>query len=211
MYLYKRLAKDYGRWVVKSETLDITHPEPRLNSKNYLALALAAATESYTSFITASTCVSWRYTPRKLAKHIMVLDCDSLDNMIAACRTLKIDNIGYVVIESSPHHYWVVTNYIGNITDVTDRMSGIPGTDLNHMRLSRARGHISIRATPQVRSIPSFPSDISVLHKTVRRWYLRFKSNFDLHAERIQQTLILSEALANRKVADLASDPAFEV
>ena len=63
--------------------------------------------------------------------YVMVLDCDGTDEMLAACHMLAFDNLNYALVQSSPSHYWIITDYVDTLERVIAKMQTIPGVDQN--------------------------------------------------------------------------------
>lgn len=146
----------------------------------------------------------------------MVLDCDGMQAMLAATQFLQTEKIGYLPIQSSDHHangahYWLVTNFIGNIWQVTKKMAEIPGIDERHRSLSQTYRHVHVRATPKLGSIPIFLDDDAILVPPVRKWYRELKTNYETHGARIQEALKLSTTFKSGKMLEAAADPSFVV
>jgi len=66
----------------------------------------------------------------KRSKHLMVLDCDSFDDMVMATDYLFGREISHVVVESSPGKYWVLTDMVGKFKDLYNCIRVIPGTTM---------------------------------------------------------------------------------
>lgn len=161
-------------------------------------------------YITADTCVSDHIFLRS-RQHVMVVDCDGMNNMLAAVRSLKLDNIAYMPIQSSPEHFWIVADYIGTIKDVVAKMRTIPGADSDHTYMASQHKAVFLRAMPRFKDSPVFLDDDSMLSPPVQKWYREFKGLYDTHGKRIRAAFELKEALINGTIGTLASDPAFAI
>lgn len=178
---------------------------------DYLDAALALVAERPTGYMSMSTCISKWWVPCRFKSHVMVLDCDSMPGMLASARSLKLDNIGYVPVQSSPEHYWLVTNYVGTLQKILTKMAGIPGIDMRHRAMAKKHQNLHIRAMPRATDMPLFTDDDSVLSKPVRKWYRSLKALYDNHGARIQEAIKLSTALHSGEIMQMAADPSFAI
>lgn len=173
--------------------------------------------------------------------YVMCLDCDDEYDMLAALRCLNILGIGYSVIKSSEvsyekkltistspsgaqnvaypevavqnkDHYWIITDFVGDIMTVTDRMSGIPGVDSRHVDCSSKRETLLLRAYPKWNKIPVFPDSHSLTNKVAIEWYEKFKSYW--HSKEmsgIVEAVNLQKALCNGDIKHMVMDPKFVI
>lgn len=153
--------------------------------------------------------------------HVLVLDCDSEEAYVAACRYLYLCKIGYCPIMSSPNHYWIVTDVVGSISDINNIARHIPGVDKLHVVYNDSRYYISIRAYPKkvtidglcITCVPTFSSDNhSLTNQLSIEWLQKFKEywNSDKISTAIE-IIKLREAYANKTINKLAMDPTFVI
>jgi len=150
--------------------------------------------------------------------HVLVLDCDSRENLIAGQHWIKsVWNLGSATIESSSGHYWIFTDYItDDISNIIFRMLEVPGADPKHILKSKERGAIQIRMTPKKIGndyvSPVFAEDHDLTNENAITLYNMVKKWFD---SKDYQMLIKSKqlraALKDNKILDMATDPDFEV
>lgn len=160
----------------------------------------------------------WPFKSR--AKHVAVLDCDSEDAMLAAAHWIKTEyGVAYTPIESSPGHYWLVTDLVGTIDHLIYQMHEIPGIDPKFIDLCRRQRMISVRVHPkvcegetiQLRS-PKFRPDSALTNPLAKGWYNAFVSYFDSpDYKKICKAIMLRESIKLGCVTTMAADPAFQV
>lgn len=145
-------------------------------------------------------------------KHILVLDCDSDDKMLAAGRYLYLCKIGYCPIVSSPNHYWLITDIVDSINAVLLIAKSIPGQDPLHTDYNIKRQYISIRAYPKD-DLPIFPSDLHTLTNQISiRWLNEFKTYWDSEQiKTIVELIKLRKAVEDGTVSKLAANPSFTI
>lgn len=173
--------------------------------------------------------------------YVMCLDCDNEYNMLAALRCLKLLGIGYSVVKSSEvahekkmvwgigsqgvqtvtypevvvqdnDHYWIITDFVGDIMTVTSRMSGIPGVDERHTDCSSKRETLLLRAYPKFSKIPIFPDSHSLTNKVAIEWYEKFKNYwYSKEMSGIVEAVNLQRALNNGDIKQMVMDPKFVI
>jgi hypothetical protein len=145
--------------------------------------------------------------------YLMVLDCDSTDAMLACCRVLNQDEIGYALIQSSPSHYWVVTDYIDTFNNVITKMKTLPGADERHVNHASHIGRVSVRGVAVPGRVPIFYNDLEGLRdQRAVGWYRALHQLYETPA--IKRRLLV--ATLQQKVADgtllsAAADPEFQL
>jgi len=150
-------------------------------------------------------------------KHILVLDCDGVGDMAAACHWLKtVENIRYEVIESTPGKFWVVTDHIANWKQTWHCLKQIPGV-CDGFRYGSVQQHkqIGIRAFPKLVNgkphAPVFPDKIN-LSPAAAGWLEDVKDYFDSDLfERVSKAVRLVDKLDKNAMEILAADPNFLV
>lgn len=149
----------------------------------------------------------WNWFRRRL--HILVLDCDSLDEMYAAVRVLKRDNIGWVGIESSPDHFWIITDVVDTFKRIFPILEAMPGVDNSYIKATKTWKRLHLRAIPRQNSRPKFGKPADLRDQRVINWYNWFK---ELHNDpAIVEDLGLIQHLKQGTMAGAAADPDFDV
>ncbi len=146
---------------------------------------------------------------RRLDWHIMVLGVDSMDKLIAAAHFLHSQKIAYIDIQSSPGHYWVVTDYVSSFRSALNLARKVPGVDDQYLNLCEKHDRFILRGIRKPGAIPEFKDYKDFPNSHVRQWLSEFEELFE-HQE-MNRSLALMEALRVGEVADMAADPAFEV
>lgn len=149
----------------------------------------------------------WQYWKQRL--HVMVLDVDSTANLIAATKVLKRDGIGWAGIESSPGHFWLVTDKIGQFNELFSYMEALPGVDPKYVKGTKKWKSFMLRAIARNSSKPKFGHcDDLADHRAVAF----FKEFEQLHNDQIiTENLGLIQHLKNGTMIGAAADPAFEI
>lgn len=148
----------------------------------------------------------------KKSKFVMALDCDGTDEMLAVCHALKsYHKLNYAVIISSPNHYWVVVDKVGEVYELTRLMDVLPGVDANFIDCCKSRDFVVLRAMPKT-AMPTFPDNVELKNELVLEWYTKFKEYWQsedaAHCLRLSQ---LYKAIKEKKVAEMASSPNFAI
>jgi hypothetical protein len=168
--------------------------------------AMAATKAGETYRVTISTEVSKRWLRRQ---YILAIDCDSAFDKDRAVFFLE-NQCKYetAVIESSPDHYWIITNHVGSLSEVTKIMGQVPGADEYHTECS-ARTGILFRGTPKIDRpasfIPYFELETFGTGE-VAEWYAAFKQYFQgdfFHQLRVERAnFILDSQEKDEESAD---------
>lgn len=149
----------------------------------------------------------WNWFHRRL--HILVLDCDSLEEMYAAVKVLKRDNIPWAGIESSPDHFWIITDKVGTFKEILPILKSIPGVDKRYVKATETWKRLHLRAIPRKNSRPKFGEPTDLQDQRVINWYNCFQK---LHNDpAIIEDLGLIEHLKQGTMAGAAADPSFDV
>jgi len=142
-------------------------------------------------------------------QHILVLDCDGQNEMIATASALRADGIKWIGVESSPGRYWFICEKVGLFRDLYSKMQAMPGNDTRYTDLVKNRKMFLLRAIRHKNSCPSFTIENEVKDPRVLQWYKEFKA---IHEDEvISNRFMLHEALKNNKIPDVAADPNFKV
>lgn len=143
-------------------------------------------------------------------RHVMVLDCDATDRMIASCHWLKYIEINYCVVESSPDRYWVITDHITTMDKLIARISSIPGVDHNFVNFIVRNKITNIRAHPKEEQIPTFPDKVNLKRKESIGWLNQLKEWYESpDLERILHLVDVTTSLRDGKIIGKAADPSF--
>jgi len=142
-------------------------------------------------------------------QHIMVLDCDDLESMYAATRVLKRDGIRWAGIESSPDHFWIITDKVGAFRRLFPVLAAIPGVDRKYVEFAKERKCFCLRGIRKSKSKPGFGTTENLRDPRVIDWFNSFKA---LHDDPIIiENLSLIQHLKNGTLAGVAADPDFDV
>lgn len=171
----------------------------------YRTLHKAAATSDENMYGAISSCID-------ISNHVMTLDCDSTDEMLAVCHVLKsYYGLNYAVVISSPNHYWVIADKCDSTSELLKMMEIIPGIDSRYVDCIRNRREIVLRGMPKD-SMPTFPDSVEFKDERVATWYKAFKDTWNSeemkHILRLKQ---LVKAIKEKKVAELAASPSFAI
>ncbi len=154
------------------------------------------------------------YFNRRYDTHLMVLDCDSTDQMLIAARTLKIKNVGYALVQSSsnPPHYWIITDYVGSFFEVLHMCKSIPGVDSSWIRFSEEMGLFCLRGMALPNKVPVFQNGDGLKNPIAIDVFNEFRDLYEY--PEVKQRLdaeILKNHVAMGTVSSLIQDPDFEL
>ncbi len=142
--------------------------------------------------------------------HIMVLGCDGTDEMLGAVAMLIKDNIGYATIQSSPSHYWIITDYIAKFKSVIAKMRSIPGVDLNYIQFAEQHATLYLRAIALPNRVPIFPDTSKLTNPRSIVFYELFRDHFQ-HPEidrRLYAEMVFHN-ITEKKMIEMAANPDF--
>lgn len=144
--------------------------------------------------------------------HVMVLDCDGTDEMLAASHMLATDGIGFALIQSSPSHYWIVTDFIAPLDDVLVKMRTIPGADTEHIEMCEKFGIVAIRGVALPGRVPIFQEPDSLTNPHSLTFYYELQKLYQ-HAAiaRRLKAEFMRQAIKDKNMGSLASDPEFQL
>lgn len=109
--------------------------------------------------------------------HLLAVDCDSKQCYESAHKYLsRMFNVE--TVQSSPDHYWLITDYVDKIGNVLKKMSSVPGVDPKYVNSCRSIGAVVFRAFPKKVGFPVmgdsvFPPGLA------RDWIIKFKNHFN--------------------------------
>jgi hypothetical protein len=173
------------------------------NDKDLQYYVNARVTDSHFSML------HFEYSP---ALHVMILDCDSLENMSAAAHLLAVEGVGYALIESSNDKYWVVTDVVAPIDEVAKRMSTYPGVDPNYVKLVARTKQVPIRAIPLPGRVPRFSVPDGLTNNYSREFYRAFEDHYSSpEIVRFLAMRIMVLNLKNGTMAEVMANPQFRV
>ena len=164
-----------------------------------------------------TTCVQrnvrwpWPLRKRRKSLSVMSLDCDGTDEMLAASHWLQTRlGINFVPIQSSPSHYWIITDLVDNTRAVLDVMAQIPGADSSHTALCRDWDDIFVRCLPkQNLALPIFPEN-TLQNPLAMAWYNEFQAHWESPGvEQFWYKLGLMMNIETGTMLDRASNPQF--
>ena len=146
-------------------------------------------------------------------KNVVVLDCDSLSNMMSALHWVGRRSIGYAAVMSSHDHYWVILDVAMRIRDALVLMGETPGVDGDYIRLCRGRKLIHLRAVPKRMSAdmfvaPRFPETHTLKNPIIVKWYDEFKSYFE---SGMFNEIVINWRLRSGAAIEMAVSPTFGV
>lgn len=164
-------------------------------------------------FIVNSTLESTGRLWWKKHSHVLLLDCDGTDEMLAACNMLKATlNTGYALIQSSPSRYWIVVDKVGEFLPLVDFANQIPGVDPKFMSKAVEFGRFFLRATPLKGKRALFEDPSGLTDPRVRNWYLEFEKLWNLpEVQQRYRAEILKTLVAEGQMIDAAADPEFQL
>lgn len=150
--------------------------------------------------------------------HVLVMDCDGEDEMLAAAHWTKtILKFNYVVVASSPQRYWIVTDFVGSIKDIVHHMERTPGVDSKFIKFIEKNQRIFIRALPKMDyetksiSVPSFPEN-TLVHPKTKEWLDDFAAYWNgPELEMMKKSIELRAAIKWKIVGQIAQRPSFEL
>lgn len=151
--------------------------------------------------------------------HIMALDCDSEFDMLSAARILKVSEIGYAIIKSNgadKNRYWIITDFVGDIDKVIEKMSNIPGVDSKYVHYCASQRTMYLRAYHKIVDYKVraavFPDTHGLTNPIVIKWYDEFKAHMESKELRVAAvTRMLRMARDNNVMQSVVSDPQFEI
>ena len=171
----------------------------------------------YIPYIFISTVIEDSLFPWK-RKHLLVLDCDSEDGMVAACHWLRTEeNIKYELIESTPGKFWVVTDFIGTWKHVWRVFDQIPGVcEEFRNKYAKKYKRICVRAFPKLINgkpcAPIFPADIALKSFMAKQWMMGVRLYFDSgYFKKLCKAVLLVDKLDKNAMEQLAANPGFMV
>jgi hypothetical protein len=149
---------------------------------------------------------------------LMILDCDSEDEMLATCHWLKTEcGIMYDLIQSgTPGHHWVVTDYVGKWKDIYKTMSIIPGVCTKYKEYCIKYKKMAVRAFPKIingkPNKPVFPNEVNITDFVPRQWLLAIKAYYDSeYYKKLMKAVYLCYCISEGKMSHIAADPGFEL
>jgi hypothetical protein len=153
-------------------------------------------------------------TPTRIDdQYVLALDCDGLNEMLAACNVIKsYYKWNYVAVKSTASHYWVIVDKVGSISELVAIMRKIPGVDTRYIDYVEKRGYIVLRAMPKD-VMPIFPDDeAKFTNNLARTWFREFKQHWQSEDTAHYLTLkTLQTAILTKSVITLAANPNFVI
>lgn len=156
-------------------------------------------------------------TEIKRKKHIIVLDCDSMDGMLAAQHWVITEcGCNTEVVESSPGKYWIITDMVTDLKSAYSIARIIPGVDQSYISGVELKRNFYLRASPKISNgriiVPKFANKECNICNSARKWYLEFKAWFESDMMRkVVKIYMLSKAIRTKEVSSFASNPDFSV
>lgn len=193
----------------------------RVTTLSYDALLACIENIANPQFCTFNTVVARRaYWPFRWFRgwrdgvnhHIMVLDCDGTDAMLGAVGLLKHDQINYALIQSSPHHYWIVTDYIDTFDAIMTKLQTLPGVDPQFIDYSRKAGQFSLRAIALPHRVPIFSGPGTLTNPHALDFFKQFSAHFE-HPVVIRRLRaeIMALGIKEKTLVDTLANPGFEL
>jgi hypothetical protein len=93
---------------------------------------------------------------KRKSQYFLTLDCDSPQNGRRATKELDRRNIKYIIIESSPDHFWIVCDYVDTLANIVHIMEEIPGCDIEYIKFCWNGKYIPLRAFLKSPHFPVF-------------------------------------------------------
>lgn len=146
-------------------------------------------------------------------KHIPFLDCDSENEMLIASHHIASKNYKYIILTSTPGHYWIIVNAVLPFNKVLPIITTC-GNDRDYLHnIPKIFPKLFVRCTPKLAGSPVFPDRTTYedFDPRVVKWIDEFrKIHESKESKQIYKILILSEALHNpSRLQQLMSDPEF--
>lgn len=175
--------------------------------------ALIDKSEVPYAFISSQLEKKWFWHARR---HILVMDCDSVSTMAAACHWLKTEeHIIYETIQSTPGRFWIVTNFIGTWKEVWGILRYIPGVCGDYKVFAREYKRLCIRAFPKLISgkptAPIIPEKLN-LNEVVSGWVNEVRDYYESSLfKRIGKAIQLTDKISKGAMEILVADPSFQL
>lgn len=147
-------------------------------------------------------------------RSIMCLDCDSEGAMLAALHYIKIElKYNCYVVESSPNHYWIITDYAAPFIEVYKLIQTIPGIDEKYVSYMKASKDIVLRSFfKENGAAPKFVDNMQLTDPSIIEWVDALKSFWESkRMKQIHKAYILGKAVKDGTVQALMADPAYAV
>ena len=109
-------------------------------------------------------------------KHLVAVDCDKFEDMQQASDYLSRNHI-IDVVESSPDHFWIITDHATDLKTAIKIMQDVPGADKDHVRSSGGLSRITFRAFPKQVGYPKMGSAVFP-DGPARLWLKEFRDYF---------------------------------
>lgn len=160
-------------WDYKEWTAYIFEPfEELMHSLKYQALH---DPQNLNAYVLPRIKKSWF---KRSSKYFLTLDCDSRQNGARAAKELDRRNIKYIVIESSPEHFWIICDYVDTLWNIIRIMEEIPGCDLEYIKFCASGKYIPLRAFLKSPHFPVFhgTDKLDQYSKPFREWIKQFEA-----------------------------------
>lgn len=109
-------------------------------------------------------------------------------------------------------HYWIITDFVSDLTSVANKMKSIPGVDHRYTNCVYYRKTVLLRAYPKNDKLPIFPDSHNLTNALSIKWYDSFK-NYWLSKDMISLMTAreLQLALVNGNIKTMIMNPNFVV
>jgi hypothetical protein len=128
--------------------------------------------------------------------HVLAVDCDSVEAKDKAVNQLSLQ-YAVDVVESSPEHFWVITDQVGTWKETALSLQRVDGADKDFVSISLAHQKITFRAFPkqidfsQIHAYPRMGT--KVFHAGLSRdWLTLFRAYYTSKSFRALAAIILS-------------------
>lgn len=145
-------------------------------------------------------------------QHVLTLDVDSTDEMLAACNVIKTYyKLNYVAVMSSPERYWIIVDKVGTIAELVPIMRKIPGVDFKYIDFVEIRKRLVLRAVPK-EVMPIFPDeDVKFKNRLAQNWFRAFKDHWGDDVAHYLRLKDLQTAIVTKTMAVKIADPNFMI
>ncbi len=151
--------------------------------------------------------------------HILALDCDGTNEMLAAAHLLKEAGLGYALIQSSPSHYWLLVDRVDTLPILLALAKSIVGVDSGYLRFVGYNRCFYLRAGPyqgveKIANIspPLFSAADSLTNQLVIDWYRTFEALWRLpEVVARYRAEVLQRQVTDSTIMSSVADPTFEL
>jgi len=160
-----------GSYSIKTKRKRLKMEEYEIKLRRFLAQIVVNRTTSLSNFFVRCR------LPGKFLRHdyFLVLDCDSERAKNLAIEELVYRKIEFLIVESSPDHFWIVCDYISkNKKNLKKIAMTIPGCDENYFKVIENIGCV-LRAYPKGPNRPIIHFSEEFKNERIIEWLEAFQ------------------------------------